>query len=254
MVQTEQVPGITVDVLVTQSPDVDGEILAQAVHVGADLIVMGTHGRGKVERLLLGSVAERVLRQSVCPVVTVPLNAPEAMPRGPAPFARIVCGIDFSPSAECALETAIALAQESRGTLVLVHAIEVLPLYYDFAPPAAVDIDAWRKDAAERLRAMVPNDVRATCDVREVVVRGKAYQGVLDLADSVKADLIVLGTHGRGVIDRFFFGSTADHVVRQAGCAVMTVRSRPFARPQTQEADRLQRRQAPVADSRASQT
>lgn len=254
MVEAEQVPGVSVDVLVSQSSDIDGEILAQAEHVDADLIVIGTHGRGKVGRLLLGSVAERVLRQSVCPVVTVPINAPEAMPRGPAPFARIVCGIDFSPSSECALETAVALAQESRGTLVLVHAIEVLPLYYDFAPPAVIDLDAWRKDAAERLHGLVPGDARTTCDVREIVIRGKAYQGILELAESIKADLIVLGTQGRGAIDRFFFGATANHVVRQAQCAVMTLRSQPFARPQTWQGESGQRRHEPAAVRRSSQS
>lgn len=225
MIEAEQPPGLTVDVLVTESPDVPGEILAQAGRLQADLIVIGTHGRGVVERLFLGSTAERVLRKSPCPVVTVPMTAPETMPLGSAPFARIICGIDFSPSAQLGLNHAISLAQESRGTLVLVHAIEVLPLYYDFSPPVVVDLDAWRRDAMQRLHAMVPDNVRASCEVREVVVRGKAYQAILELADSVKADLIVLGIQGRGAVDRFFFGSTANHVVRQAGCAVMTVRS-----------------------------
>jgi nucleotide-binding universal stress UspA family protein len=225
LVEGEQIPGLTVDVLVTESPDVHGEILAQADRRGADLIVLGTHGRGGVERLLLGSIAERVLRKSRCPVVTVPMTAPEAMPRGPAPFARIVCGIDFSPSAQLGLDHAMSLAVASKGTLVLVHAIEVLPLYYDFSPPVVVDLDAWRKDALQRLHAMVPGDVRTSCEVREVVVRGKPYQGILELAETTRADLIVLGIQGRGALDRFFFGSTANHVVRQAGCAVMTVRS-----------------------------
>lgn len=225
MVDTEYVPGLTVDVLVTESSDVHSEILAHADRLGAGLIVVGTHGRGAVERLFLGSVAERVLRKSRCPVVTVPMTAPEAMPRGPAPFARIVCGIDFSPSSQLGLEHAMSLAVAARGTLVLAHAIEVLPLYYDFSPPVVVDLDAWRRGAMQRLHAMVRDDVRKACDVREVVVRGKPYQGILELAETTHADLIVLGIQGRGVVDRFFFGSTANHVVRQARCAVMTVRS-----------------------------
>jgi nucleotide-binding universal stress UspA family protein len=225
MVDAEQVPGVSVDVLVTESPSVHGGILAQAARLEADLIVIGTHGRRALERLFLGSTAERVLRNARCPVVTVPLTAPDAMPRGPAPFERIVCAIDFSPSSELALRHAIPLALESKGMLALVHAIEVLPLYYDFSPPIVVDVDAWRQEAMSRLRGMVPDDLRASCDVREVVMHKKAYQGILELAGTMKADLIVMGIHGRGAVDRFFFGSTANHVVRQVGCAVMTVRA-----------------------------
>jgi nucleotide-binding universal stress UspA family protein len=225
MVDAEEVPTVAVDVLVTESPDVRDEVLAQADRLGSDLIVIGTHGRGMVERLFLGSTAERVLRKARCPVVTVPLKAPDAMPRGPAPFARIVCAIDFSPCSELALSHAMALAQESKGALALLHAIEVLPLYYDFSPPVVVDVDAWRQEALQRLRGLVPDDVRGACEVREVAVHGKAYQEILKLAGTMHADLIVMGIQGRGAVDRFFFGSTANHVVRQAGCAVMTVRS-----------------------------
>jgi nucleotide-binding universal stress UspA family protein len=225
MVDTEDVPGVTVDVLVLESPDVAGEILAQADRLAADLIVIGTHGRGAIERLILGSTAEKVLRKACCPVVTVPPKAPDAMPRGPAPFGRIVCAIDFSESSELALCHAISLTRESRGTLVLLHAIEVLPLYYDFSPPVAIDLDAWRDDALRRLRGMVTADMRQVCEVCEVVVHGKPYREIVALARTLNADLIVMGVHGRGPVDRFFFGSTANHVVRQAECAVMTVRA-----------------------------
>lgn len=247
-------PGVSVDVVVTEAPDVANEILVQAKIRQADLIVLGTHGRGPVGRLFLGSVAEQAVRQSVVPVVTASAQAPEAMPLGPAPFSRIVCGIDFSPDSERALQTAIALARESRGTLVVVHAIEIVPLYFDFAPPTAIDVEGWRREAAAKLRALIPDDVRAACDVREIVVRDKAYQAILDLAASVKADLIVVGTHGRGVIDRFFFGSTANHVVRQAKCAVMTVRSEPYAQPRSQGDRRLEQQHAQVRDAGAQPT
>lgn len=224
LVEAERVPGARVEVQVEEAPAVAAEILAQASRLRSDLIVIGTHGRSGFERFFLGSTAEKVLRRASCPVMTVPPKAPDVVPRGPAPFARILCPIDFSLSSERALEYAMSLAQEAKGALVLLHAIEVLPLYYDFAPPAVVDVDAWTNEAMRRLRLMVPDAVRSSCDVREMVARGKAYREILAAADTLDADLIVMGVQGRGAADLLVFGSTTHHVVRQAHCAVLTLR------------------------------
>ena len=72
------------------------EILDQATNMRADLLVIGTHGRSGFERLLLGSVAEKVLRKASCPVITVPPRLPDAVPSGPVVFKRILCAVDFS--------------------------------------------------------------------------------------------------------------------------------------------------------------
>jgi nucleotide-binding universal stress UspA family protein len=225
LIASEQVPGVNVEVLVEEGAAVYREILAQADRLRSDLIVIGTHGRTGFERLFLGSTAEKVLRKAPCPVMTVPPQAPDAMPRGPVPFTRILCAVDFSASSKLALDYAISLAEEGAGALTLVHIIEVLPLYYDFSPPAVVDVAAWTEAALTQLRQMVPAEVRSRCAVKEVVDTGKPYRKVLALAAESNTDLIVMGVQGRSAADLFFFGSTAQHVVREAPSAVLTLRS-----------------------------
>ena len=224
LIDSEGAPGVPFDVLVEKAPSVHDEILAQARRRHADLVVMGTHGRSGFERLFLGSTAEKVLRKAECPVMTVPPRAPEAMPRGPVPFKRILCAVDFSPSSAAAVRYALSLAQQGPGSLTLVHAIEALPLYYDFTPPAVVDLDAWSTEARRRLREMVPDAARGSCSVTDVVQLGKPYRQILELASEFQTELIVMGVQGRGAADLFFFGSTTHHVLREAKCAVLTVR------------------------------
>ena len=175
-VETERVPGIRVETLVAEAPDTHREILVQADRLNADLIVLGTHGRSGFERLYLGSVAEKVLRQASTPVMTVPPHAPDAMPRGPAAFTRILCPIDFSDCSRLALDYALSLARENHAALTLAHVLETHPLYADFAPAAAIDLDAWSRQARARLNAMVPDPVRACCTIAEIVHEGKPHR------------------------------------------------------------------------------
>lgn len=224
LAEGEQVPGVKVDTLVAEAPEVYREILVQAERLGSDAIVMGTHGRSGVERLFLGSTAEKVLRKARCPVMTVPPKAPDAMPRGPIPFTRILCAVDFSDTSKIALDYAMSLARESTAALTLAHVIDTRPLYYDFSPPVAIDLTAWIEEARTRLRAMVPDAVRSSCSVTEVAREGTSYREILSLATELETDLIVLGVRGRGAADLFFFGSTTHHVIREARCAVLTLR------------------------------
>jgi nucleotide-binding universal stress UspA family protein len=220
----EHVPGVRVDTLVSEAPAIYREILVQAERLRADLIVMGTHGRSGFERLFLGSTAEKVLRKAHCPVMTVPPGAPDATARGPVPFTRILCAVDFSESSKLALQYAISLATEGKAALTVAHVIETRPLYYDFAPPVAIDMTAWYEEARSRLRPLVPAALRASCQVSEVVREGTSYREILALATELDSDLIVMGVQGRGAADLFFFGSTTHHVIRHAHCAVLTLR------------------------------
>jgi nucleotide-binding universal stress UspA family protein len=222
--EAEQVPGVRLETLVVEAPAAYSEILRQAERLRSDLLVMGTHGRSGFERLFLGSTTEKVLRKARCPVMTVPRRAPDAMPCGPVPFTRILCAVDFSDSSKVALDYASSLARESQAALTLAHVIETRPLYYDFSPPAAIDLTAWLEEARTQLRAMVPDAVRASVSVKEAVREGKSYREILALADELEADLIVMGVRGRGTADLLFFGSTTHHVIRAARCAVLTLR------------------------------
>ena len=206
------------------------EIVKRAQDDASDLIVLGTHGRSGVERVLLGSVAEKVLHRASCPVLTVP---PHAKNRPPAPvFKRILCALDFSVCSMHALEYALSLAQEAGACLTLAHVFETdasMPedwrttLEPEPVREALIALEAERR---ARLARSVPTNLGTTCQVETVMACGPAARELLRLADAGNADLIVLGVHGRNAVDLFLFGSTTNKVVRQATCPVLAVHSR----------------------------
>jgi nucleotide-binding universal stress UspA family protein len=218
---------VRIETAIVSATDAHREIVLQAERLHADLIVLGTHGGSGFDRLLLGSTAEKVLRKAACPVLTVPPRTPDVPATATVPFTHIVCATDFSETSKATVDYALSLARESHAALTLTHVIDTYPLYVDFAPPAAIDVQAWTEQAQKRLHAMVPEAVRVACRVEEVVRTGPPYREIVALAAERHADLIVLGIRGTRAVDRFFFGSTAHHVVRQATCAVMTLRA-PF--------------------------
>jgi nucleotide-binding universal stress UspA family protein len=202
------------------------EILAEAA--AADLIVMGTHGRSGFERLVLGSVAETVLRKAPCSLLTIPFAAVQAAETVPVLFRRIVAAVDFSEVSMRALNEAAGLAAEADAHLTALHVIEVpehLALWIDRVDGIG-HVRAWAEAAARHMRAAIGPQTREYARVDQRVETGKAYREILRVADEQRADLIVIGAHGHGVIERLFVGSTAQHVVRRAPCPVLVVRQR----------------------------
>ena len=211
---------------VMEAPSIHEAIVYQAARLHADLIVMGTHGRGGFQRLFLGSVAEKVLRLAQSPVMTV---APSADGRSGA-FKNILCGIDFSDCSFAALDYALSLADAAHGQVTAVNVVEWTPVGYDPLVGPPTDITGYRMSAAANARERLINVIEATATtdipVRKVVTSGKPHHELLRIAKDERMDLIVLGIHGRNPIDRLFFGSTAEPVVRHAECPVLTVRAR----------------------------
>jgi nucleotide-binding universal stress UspA family protein len=223
-------PDLRVKLLVREAPQVRAEILAQAAALAADLLVIGRHGRSGFERMLLGSVTERVMRTAPCPVMVVPPRAPDTDPRQlPLAKPRILCPVDFSDGSLGALEYAISLAEEADGHLTLLHAIEMPPeLREHMSVTGEFDVDAIRACAEarclQRLRELVPPSVRTYCTVETVVREGAAYRQILQVAEERKTDLIVMGVQGRGTLDLMVFGSNTERVIRAAACPVLIVR------------------------------
>jgi nucleotide-binding universal stress UspA family protein len=219
--------GVAIDVIVREAPDPPAEILHQADALGADLLVVGSHGRTGFERLLLGSVTEKVLRKATCPVMVVPRAATGA-DAAPGRFRRILCPVDFSDASVTALPLALSIAQESDATLTLMHVIEVPPELAEPMPP--FDYDPYAVHAAAvaasltRLREFVPASARTYCTLETLVREGSAYRQVLAVAAEGQSDLIVMGVHGRGALDLLLFGSNTARVTRGATCPVLVVR------------------------------
>lgn len=227
-VAPELSPDLDTRLEVIEAPSISREILVQAGRFSADLIVMGTHGRSGVERLLLGSIADKVTRFATIPVLTVPRRAAET--DGPAcpPFRRILCAIDFSEASAAALRYVSALVEEPACHVMVLHVVEVLPVVQEPLVASPFDIEPHLQDieaAAHRLmNRSVPANLKACAAVEQIVAEGKPYVAILDTAAERKADLIVVGAHGPGALNHLRYGSTTSHVVRRAGCPVLTVR------------------------------
>jgi nucleotide-binding universal stress UspA family protein len=215
---------IPLDAVVVEG-SVVAEITRLAEEVRADLVVMGTHGRSGFDRLVLGSVAEKMLRKAPCPVLTVPPRVPEASPT--AVLRRVLCAVDFSPSSIKALEIAEALAAKVGARLTVLHVLEPasvlapVPMGGAGSPPAEEDTS---EQMQRRLERVISKDASLAGHVSTVVVPGKPHREILRLAGEQHGDLIVVGAHG-GRVGVLAFGSVTNHVVREAACPVLTVRA-----------------------------
>jgi nucleotide-binding universal stress UspA family protein len=218
---------IPVDHIVQDAPSVHEEILARATSVHADLLVIGSHGRSGLSRLMMGSVTERVMRKAPCPTLVVPPAAHDVPPGEPVHFRRILCPIDFSRASSCAVKYALTMAEETDARLDLLHVIEVPPEQTEYPRPIGVDIDRARAaaeaDRLRRLRALVPDEARTYCTVTSAVREGAAYGEILKTASEQQTDLIVMGVRGRGALDLLMFGSNTARVTRRAACPVLLV-------------------------------
>jgi nucleotide-binding universal stress UspA family protein len=173
-------------------------IVELAGRLGVDLIVMGTHGRTGLAHLLMGSVAEGVVRGAPCPVMCVRPGAEAPPPRRP----RLLCAVDFSEPARRAFDSAVTLAVRFEGELALLHV----------GTGGDKQLARWRRDA-EALGAQVST----------VCVPGAASAQIVGHARAQRCDLIVLGTHERTGLPHLLMGSVAQGVLRAAPCPVVIV-------------------------------
>ncbi|HVG83710.1 MAG TPA: universal stress protein [Vicinamibacterales bacterium] len=213
--------------LEAKAGDATDLIVGRALTLQADLVVMGTHGRSGFNRLLYGSIAEQVLHRASCPVLAVPPHAPAT---ADVTFKRVVCALDFSPASLQAVGFALDLARQANGALTVLHTVEWLPeeeprVHTHFNVPEYRQhlID----DARARIMELIGDESQTWCAIEPVVTAGRAYREILRVAKERGADLIVMGTQGRGGIGLALAGSATQQVVRGAACPVLTVRGAP---------------------------
>jgi nucleotide-binding universal stress UspA family protein len=214
--------------LVTRHGRPAQQILNAAQSLAVDLIVIGTHGSSGVDRLVLGSVTEKILRKASCPVLTVP---PHSAPAFSLHSARVLCAIDFSECSLAALEFILAGALGAEAQITLLHVIEwpwhepPAPTFEELPQAEAQALLSFRHrreaTARARLTALEPEGFQGRCRTR--VMHGRSYEEILRVAAEEGSDLIALGVHGRGAMDVAMFGSNAHQLVRRAGCPILTV-------------------------------
>lgn len=189
-------------------------VLNAAKRHRADLIVMGTHGRGGSKRLWLGSVAESVIRQAGVPVFVarqkqhefIDTSDERAMPK----LATILCPVNFSEAARSGLEHAASLAQQFNARLVTTCVVEP-------------DDSRGIAEARQQLTLWLSGGGHPQCEVQVLARREQAAEQIVALAGKVKADLVVLGAQPRGLLQTWLWGDTTEFVLRHAPAPVLVV-------------------------------
>jgi nucleotide-binding universal stress UspA family protein len=185
---------------------------------GVDFVVMGTRGEHDVERLLLGSVTERVVRSAPVPVLAVPPDSDRTYPPE-----SVLVGTDGSDGSDAALGEGIDLASDAGATLHVVSVLEDSLLGIDVRSAAAAD-ERERRD--ENLLATARQRAEdAGVAVETAIEEGGVVDSLNDYAADNGVDLVVVGTHGRTGIDRRLLGSVTEDLLRTANVPVLSVRA-----------------------------
>ncbi|WP_049987960.1 universal stress protein [Halobellus rufus] len=191
------------------------EILNAVEDHSIDLIAMGTHGRSGFERFVIGSVAEKIVRLSPVPVLTVRTKA-----RGERPYRDIVVPTDGSDAAVPAERWGVDLGAEFGAA---VHALSVVPEGPVRSSETRAAYEEIAQSAVDRVAA---RGSEFGVDVEETIEHGVPHREIIDHCTGIAADLVVLGTHGRTGVERFILGSVAEKVVRLSETPVLVVPSK----------------------------
>ncbi len=213
--------GITASYVIRQG-HVDETIAHAATDLGADLIVLGTHGRTGISRFLLGSQAEHIARRA--PVSALVVRASEGTTS--TDFTRVLVGTDFSPACEKALREAITLS--APGALIeLAHVWQYPPGTWgmealaDRSAALAALRDAVTAGAMERGEKLLAQYADAGRTLRFELLHGPTASVLTARAEREGFDLLAVGTHGRRGFRRFLLGSVAEAAMRHAPCSVL---------------------------------
>ncbi len=186
-----------------------------------DLVVMGTHGRAGLKHLIYGSVAEKVVRLSPIPVLTVHRSVADFK------IKKILIPLDFSTYSKDATDYAISLATNFKASIDFLHVIEqeIHPSFYASGIESIFEIDKDLKDrVVENMREFLADQLAPSIDVNFIVREGKAHREIVEYSKENNTDMIVIATHGLTGLDYILLGSTAEKVVRWANCPVLTVK------------------------------
>jgi nucleotide-binding universal stress UspA family protein len=216
----ETVPLITATVRgVAQAP----AILTYAREHDIDLIVMGTHGRRGINHLMLGSVAEEVVRMSSCPVLTV-----RATDTPLAPIRQILVPLDFSDFSSRALTAARHIASDVGASIRALHVIEEV-LHPSFYVTGQTSLTSWYPEieatSVKEMQKLADNAGGPDVPLEYHVKEGRSAVDIVSFAKRNDIQLIVMASHGLTGIEHFLLGSVTEKVVRMAPCPVLVIKS-----------------------------
>jgi len=203
--------------VVVRSGNIKSEIAAVIREQHADIIVMGTHGRGLFGRWVIGSITEGMLRKISIPILTV------CRATKPLTLNRILFATDLSESSKPGFDFALELAGAMRSDLVIVHAMDQTALTYGGAEMVRYVSQHNLEEAKAMLAEIVAEGSRAKVKIETVVVEGVAAEEILRAADRNSADLILLTLGKKGFVEHALLGTTAERVIREANVPVLSI-------------------------------
>jgi len=194
--------GAVCEIIERRGPKTYEYIIDEAAKNNVEMIIMGSHGRTGVTRLMMGSVTAKVIGYAPCKVLVVPRFAGIS-------FEKILISTDGSIFSELATHEAISIAKRIGSSLI------ALSVYKrDENSQAAEASVGMVKDAAEK------EDIK----VEALTLKGEPYEVIVNTAEKKNAGLIIVGSHGRSGIERLLMGSVAARVIGHAGCPILVVR------------------------------
>jgi nucleotide-binding universal stress UspA family protein len=201
--------------IVIKSGDIKKEI-AEVIHEQhADVVVMGTHGRGLFGRWLIGSITEGLMRKVTIPVLTV------CRARSALAVKRILFATDLSETAKQGFGFALDLARIMKSDLVLVHVVNTAVSYTDVEvlPEAGDMVEAAEKE----LQQFATQARNADVNIQTFVLEGNAAEEILNTADRYCADLILISIQNKPIVERALLGTTAERIIREAKIPVFSI-------------------------------
>ncbi|MBX0297337.1 universal stress protein [Haloarcula nitratireducens] len=196
------------------------EIVDYAEKHGLDLVVMPTHGRRGLERFLLGSTSERVVRRADVPVLTMRPDDDDTISH---PYQNVLVPTDGSDCANQALALGVDVADAEDAVLHLLSVIAIPALGVDARPD--IQMELLEESAHELLdeAAAFADDAGVDAASTTVEYGPSIHQAILTYIDDHDIDLVVVGTHGRTGFDRYVLGSVTEYLVRTSPIPVLTV-------------------------------
>jgi nucleotide-binding universal stress UspA family protein len=194
------------------------EIVALAAEIGVGLVAVGSRGRGRIRRALMGSVSDAVVRHAHCPVMVVRWK-PVAFP------AKVLLATDGSEEATVATQIVTDLGERTGSEVHVVHVGEIPLTHYPDRYGYRALYEEHEREARQLLETQVEKMKAAGAPVAQAHLRlGRADEEVVVLAEELGVDLIAMGGRGLGGVSRALMGSVSDSAVRHAHCPVLIVR------------------------------
>ncbi len=213
---------VTCETIVRQGEESYRFIVEEAAKKHAGIIIMGRRGRTGLKRLMMGSVTAKVIGHAPCNVLVVPKAAKVELK-------RIIVATDGSRFSEAAAREAIGIARRTGARLT---AISVVPSETG-SPFDIVHSEMQKELIGEKERKMAECNIREIRDMGDkegvslgsLILEGRPYEAIVSAADERKADLVVLGSHGRTGLEKLLMGSVTERVIGLVGCAVLVVKT-----------------------------